>query len=303
MSTLDTFARIARATGAKPPIDYLRGKMVQRVIMLNDGFFFHSSLALIACSLDPSYGKVIFLSFDDHECLRNLAEKLHITARNHVYISPNSTVLFSEAAVPRQITITTSETQFAASSIVASTTHGFEKDELTSLIKDLHPIANDRAPFLKMLDVDGWCDQFVFTSRCFGSLSVSVFTTFVCVGFTLLFRRAILKRTPTPELKKHKQYKRKDSKRDNNPQLKDTIVRFSFVLYQVIDFADNAWKDPTWRTMSSDGWIFIDSMLETPVMKKMSVTFEDIIYVTQDDARFDVQVKHRRLRRRICEQK
>ena len=86
-------------------------------------------------------------------------------------------------------------------------------------------------------------------------------------------------------------------------QMKDTIIRLSSVLCQVMDFADNAWKDPTWRTMSSDGWIFIDSMLQTPVMKKRSVTFEDVIYVTQDDARFDVHVEQRRLRRRIREQK
>jgi hypothetical protein len=187
MSTIDTFARVVRATGAKPPIEYLRGKWVQRVMMLNDGFFFTSSSALVACCLDPSHGKVLFFSFDDHECPHDLAEKLHITTRNHVYILPNSTVLFSEATVPHHITITTSETQFAASTIVASTTHDFQEDEVTSLIKDLHPIANERAPFLKMHDVDGWCDQFVVANRCVGTFPLSIFTSIVSVGFRAPF--------------------------------------------------------------------------------------------------------------------
>ena len=269
-------------------------------MMLNDGFFFTSSSALVACCLDPSHGKVLFFSFDDRECPHDLAEKLHITTRNHVYILPNSTVLFSEATVPRHITITTSETQFAASTIVASTTHDFQEDAMKSLIEDLHPIANERAPFLKMHDVDGWCDQFVVANRCVGTFPLSIFTSIVSVVFALLFRSTTKR---APKLKKHKRKGAKRLSEDVQIQMKDTIIRLSSVLCQVMDFADNAWKDPTWRTMSSDGWIFIDSMLQTPVMKKRSVTFEDVIYVTQDDARFDVHVEQRRLRRRIREQK
>ena len=97
MSTIDTFARVARATGVTPPpLEYLRGKWVQRVLVMHGAYVFTTSMSLVACSLDPSHGNFIYLSFDEHDCPRHMAEKMYITSRNHVFIAPNSTALFAD---------------------------------------------------------------------------------------------------------------------------------------------------------------------------------------------------------------
>lgn len=303
-STLDSYARVVRAVGVSPPVEFMRGKTSRRLLMLNRPSIFRTARAIFACSLEPSFGKVMYLSFEPHDCPTAVAEAMEITENNRVYIASNTTLLFADSSVSRQLTIdVTTDHPLPASARAISLLRPFKNDEIRFFLADLADAAHRAAPIFDTFDMDGWCEHFRVPYRCYRTVHVA-WSFVLCVALCIAaWRRVRCMHLSSAGGRKGKRRKRVDDEgkpKTSEPARVTTmrdVARLSVVLHHVMTFVDNARSDPVWRTVSSDGWIPIESMLQTPTLKKLGASVQEITHVMRNDVRFELDTKGSRVRK------
>jgi hypothetical protein len=86
-------------------------------------------------------------------------------------------------------------------------------------------------------------------------------------------------------------------------EMQNSVQRFSAMLHHVILFADKADTDIIWSNSSRKGWIDIHRMIQTPVLRSLNATIDDILHVSRNDDRLSVDAVRGQIRRREAHSK
>lgn len=314
MHTLDLYARLVRASGESFPLDYLRGKSVQRIMQLSRSFTFAVSRDTFSCALDPAFGKAMFLSEQSRACPEQIADAMTIGMRNVVYIAENTTVMLERSSIARHMLLDIeTENPSTASMHSVSVMGPMEFEEITRYLSPLEVIASQVAPVFSVFDEDGWCEVYRVPFRCLRLdwIGCAVFLLLIALGIAYVRRLNEAHESAIVDKKRTK--KKRGARVDwrskyvdaskkfetERVEMRNNVQRLSAILHHVVVFVDGTKSDALWQTGSNKGWVDVDRMLQTPMLRALDATRDDVIEVSRGDKRLVVDVSHgARIRRR-----